>query len=183
MEGVFMNLRQIFQNRFKHAIQMLKNPEAGPKRILFSSSDLSNAATLERLHDQFPHKKRGAFYLYRLSLEDKHEAIASNVRKAFRGARKNGGRNMSRDNESHPVSTSLYVGTSGNMHHRFRNHLGIGHGKATWALYLSAWAVPLKAEFVVEYFEFKETTAEDIELIEGVLWDSLLPLFGKKGGK
>jgi len=178
-----MNLGQIIQNRFKRAIQILNNPEAGSKRILFSSSDLSDAATLARLHDQFPREKRGAFYLYRLSLEDKHEASASNVRKAFRGARKNGERNMSRDNESHPVSVSLYVGTSGNMHHRFRTHLGIGQGKTTWALYLSAWAVPLKAKFVVEYFEFKETTAEDAELIEGVLWDSLLPLFGKKGGK
>lgn len=178
-----MNLRQIFQNRFKRAIQMLNNPVAGPKRILFSSSDLSNAATLARLHDQFPREKKGTVYLYRLSIEDEHEAIASNVRKAFRGARKSGGRNMSRDNESHPVSASLYVGTSGNMHHRFRTHLGIGQDKTTWALYLSAWAVPLKAEFVVEYFEFKEMTAEDAELIEGVLWDSLLPLFGKKGGK
>lgn len=178
-----MNLRQIFENRLKRAIQILNIPEAGPKKILFSSSDLSDVAALAKLHDQFPRKKEGAFYLYRLSLDDKHEATASGVRKAFRGARKNGERNMSRDNESHPVSVSLYVGTSEDMHHRFRTHLGIGQGKTTWALYLSAWAVPLKAKFVVEFFEFKETTAEDAELIEGVLWDSLLPLFGKKGGK
>lgn len=42
---------------------------------------------------------------------------------------------------------------------------------------------PLGAEFLVEYYEFKDSIDEDIELIEGVLWDSLLPLFGKKGGK
>ena len=49
--------------------------------------------------------------------------------------------------------------------------------------HLSAWAVPLEMKFVVEYYEFTETTSEDVELIEGVLWDSLHPLFGKKGGK
>lgn len=90
---------------------------------------------------------------------------------------------MSRDNEGHPDSSSLYVGTSESMHGRFRTHLGRGDGKTTWALYLSAWAVRLEMKFVVEYYEFTETIAEDVELIEGVLWDSLRPLFGKKGGK
>lgn len=82
-----------------------------------------------------------------------------------------------------PRFTALYVGTSENMYDRFRTHLGRGEGKTTWALYLSAWAVPLNTKFVVDYYELKETTTEDVELIEGVLWDSLRPLFGKKGGK
>jgi len=90
---------------------------------------------------------------------------------------------MSRDNTEHPDSCSLYVGTSESLYERFRTHLGRGTGKTTWALYLSAWAVQLKTKFVVEYYEFTETVTEDVELIEGVLWDSLLPLFGKKGGK
>ena len=88
---------------------------------------------------------------------------------------------MSRDNQNHPDSNSLYVGTSASLHDRFRTHLGRGDGATTWGLYLSAWAVPLKAEFVVGYYEFKETIAEDVELIEGVLWDSLQPLFRKEG--
>jgi hypothetical protein len=69
------------------------------------------------------------------------------------------------------------------MYDRFRTHLGRGAGSATWALYLSLWAGSLKADFLVEYYEFREALAEDVELIEGVLWDSLKPLFGKKGGK
>jgi hypothetical protein len=50
-------------------------------------------------------------------------------------------------------------------------------------MYLSGWAAPTDAEFVVEYYQFEEALAEDVELIEGVLWDSLRPMFGKKGGR
>jgi hypothetical protein len=90
---------------------------------------------------------------------------------------------MSRDNAAHPASKSMYVGTSGNMHSRFRTHLGRGAGATTWAMYLSGWAAPTNAEFVVEYYQFKDARPEDVELIEGVLWDSLRPMFGKKGGR
>ncbi len=89
---------------------------------------------------------------------------------------------MSRDNEGHSASNTLYVGTSKSLYERFRTHLGRGTGKTTWALYLSEWATQLEAKFIVQYYEFTETVSEDVELIEGVLWDSLLPLFGKKGG-
>ena len=104
-------------------------------------------------------------------------------KECFRRARSTKSRNMSRDNSAHQSSRSIYVGTSKNMYNRFRSHLGTGTGTATWGLYLSAWAVPLGAKFLVEYYEFKDSVGEDIELIEGVLWDSLRPLFGKKGGK
>ena len=91
--------------------------------------------------------------------------------------------NMSRDNEEHPDYSSLYVGIPGDLYNRFRTHLGRGTGKSTWALYLLIWATQLETKFVVEYYEFTEIVAEDVELIEGVLRDSLCPLFGKKGGK
>lgn len=183
MEVVLMSLKQVFERRIERAARVLKSPEAGPKKIKFTSADLSSADTLAQLHDQFPRAKPGTFYLYQLSFDGQEMAIALQARKAFRRVRATKTRNMSRDNEAHPDSTSLYVGTSESMHDRFRTHLGRGAGTSTWALYLSAWAVALKAKFVVEYYEFTETIAEDVELIEGVLWDSLLPLFGKKGGK
>lgn len=178
-----MNLKQVFKIRIERAARVLESPEAGPKKIEFSSADLSDSGTLAQIHDLFPRKKPGAFYLYQLSFDSEEKAVASRARSAFRSVRTTQKRNMSRDNKDHPESNYIYVGTSGNMHDRFRTHLGRGEGKTTWALYLSAWAVPLKTKFVVEYYEFKETIAEDVELIEGVLWDSLCPLFGKKGGK
>lgn len=178
-----MSLKQVFKIRIERAARVLESPEAGPKRIEFSSADLSDSGSLAQLHDLFPRKKPGAFYLYQLSFDGEKEAVASRARSVFRSVRATETRKMSRDNKDHLDSNSLYVGTSESMHDRFRTHLGRGEGKTTWALYLSAWAVPLKAKFVVEYYEFKETIAEDVELIEGVLWDSLRPLFGKKGGK
>lgn len=178
-----MSLKQVFMTRVERAARVLERPGTGPKRIKFSSADLSNSDTLAQLHDQFPRKKRGAFYLYQLSFDGEDRNVASRARNAFRRMNETKTKKMSRDNEDHLDSIYLYVGTSESMYERFRSHLGRGVGTKTWALYLSAWAVPLKAKFVVEYYELKETIAEDVELIEGVLWDSLRPLFGKKGGK
>jgi hypothetical protein len=178
-----MSLKQVFKKRIDCATHVLERAEAGPKKIKFSSTDLSNPAALLKLHNQFPRKKPGTFYLYQLSFDGKQMSVISQARTAFRSVRAAGQLNMSRNNKNHPDSNSIYVGTSESMHDRFRTHLGMGKGTTTWALYLSAWAIPLTAKFIVEYYEFKETIAEDVELIEGVLWDSLQPLFGKKGGK
>jgi hypothetical protein len=178
-----MSLQHIFKSRTERAARVLDSSDVGPKQIKFLSADLSDADTLAELHEQFPRKKSGAFYLYRMSLDTEEAGTVARARSAFRSVRMTGTWNMSRDNHEHPDSSSLYVGTSESMHDRFRSHLGKGNGKATWGLYLAAWARPLKAGFVVEYYELQETIAEDVELIEGVLWDSLRPLFGKKGGR
>ena len=178
-----MSLKQVFKTRAERAARALDDPEAGPKKIFFSSTDLSVPESLDRLHEQFPREQEGVIYLYQLSLVGRGIGLASRARMAFRKARAAQTRNLSRDNEGHPNSGSLYVGKCKCMYDRFRTHLGKGEGKTTWSLYLSAWAVPLKTNFVVEYYEFTEAISEDVELIEGVLWDSLQPLFGKKGGR
>lgn len=178
-----MSLKQVFKTRVDRAARVLEHPDVGPKTITFSSEDLADLNRLADIHDRFPKKRHGVFYLYQLSFDGEEEALFSRARRAFRSVSANRTRNMSRDNKDHPDSKSLYVGTSESLYERFRTHLGRGEGTQTWALYLSAWAIPLKAKFVVEYYVLKETIAEDVELIEGVLWDSLRPLFGKKGGK
>jgi hypothetical protein len=178
-----MSLVQVFKTRVDRVARVLDNPAAGPKRIEFSSADLSNPAALAKLHAKFPRGKKGTLYLYQLSLDGEENAVASRAREAFRTVRAARTRNMSRDNVQHPDSEFLYVGSSEGLYDRFRTHLGVGKGRKTWALYLSAWAVPLNARFAVEYYEFDHAIAGDVELIEGVLWDSLRPLFGKKGGK
>lgn len=178
-----MSLKEVFNTRTDRAARVLDDSSAGPKKICFSSTDLSTPEKLEKLHAQFPGKKQRGVYLYQVSIDGNHGTLASQARKAFRQVRAEKRCNMSRDNDWHPDSGSLYVGTSENLYDRFRTHLGRGAGKTTWALYLAEWASNLKIKFVVEYYELTETISEDVELIEGVLWDYLLPLFGKKGGK
>lgn len=178
-----MSLKDVFKTRADRVARMLEDPSVGPKQIRFSSADLSNPEKLEKLHARFPGKRQGGIYLYQVSIDGDHGMHASQARAAFRQVRAENRCNMSRDNDAHPDSGSLYVGNSESLCDRFRTHLGRGSGKTTWALYLSEWASHLKMEFVVEYYEFTEAVSEDVELIEGVLWDSLLPLFGKKGGK
>lgn len=183
METAAVSLKDVFRIRIDRAARALENPSAGPKIIYFSSDELSNTEKLEKLHAKFPNEKQGTTYLYQLSIDGDKCAHTRKARAAFRQVREKKKYNMSRDNYKHPDTDSLYVGTSGDLHARFRTHLGRGTGKTTWSLYLSKWAAQLNMQFVVKYYELTETASEDVELIEGILWDSLLPLFGKKGGK
>jgi hypothetical protein len=178
-----VSLKDVFRSRIERAAQILEEPATGPKTIRFGSVDLSSPEKLEQLHERFPGKGKGVIYLYQLSIDNTEQKPTSPVRTAFRQAQANKKCNMSRDNTGHSDSCSLYVGTSKTLYERFRTHLGRGTGKTTWALYLSEWGSQLDTKFIVEYYEFTETTSEDVELIEGVLWDSLRPLFGKKGGR
>jgi hypothetical protein len=176
-----VTLEQVFKDRMDRAIKTLAHPEHGPRHIRFSSEDLLDRERLDHLHDKFPWKIVGTIYLYKLSLDGAKPGV-SRMRSCFRRSRQRNERNMSRDNRAHSDSSALYVGTCENLYSRFRTHLGKGMGTTTWALYLSTWAAP-QGKFVVEYYQFKEAEYEDVELIEGVLWDALRPLFGKKGGR
>jgi hypothetical protein len=178
-----LSLRGVFTERVRRASRVLEKSTAGPRRIRFTSTSLSDVQALTQLHEKFPRKAPGVLYLYQLSVFGNDESALSKLRMAFRAARSKHQLKMSRDNTDHQASKSMYVGTSADMHSRFRSHLGRGKGAETWAMYLSAWAAPTNVNFVVEYYEFKDALAEDIELIEGVLWDSLRPMFGKKGGR
>jgi len=178
-----MSLKKIFGDRIQRATSVLEGPGAGPTLVTFSSKNLASEHALTVLHDRLPKGGGGHFYLYQLSLSSQETDIASRARVLFRAARAENTHNMSRDNEAHPDSTVLYVGTSKSLYARFRTHLGRGNGSKTWALYLASWAKPLNTDFTIEYYQFRDTVTEDVELIEGVLWDSLRPLFGKKGGK
>ena len=99
----------------QHAARVLENPEAGPKRIYFSSTDLSVSESLYQLHDQFPRKKQGVIYLYQLSIVGDENALASLARAAFRKAQATNTWNIMSDNKGHMDSSSLYVGTSESM--------------------------------------------------------------------
>jgi len=63
-EKATVRLKQVFKTRGDRAVLLLENPEASPKKICFSSADLSCSEKLEKLHGQFPKKKQGVTYLY-----------------------------------------------------------------------------------------------------------------------
>jgi hypothetical protein len=178
-----MSLIDVFRERTERTIRVLEKLEAEPIQLKFTSETLSDQDMLALLHDQLPRKKLSIYYLYQLSFDREEKSIASRARMAFRSKREAKLWKMSRDNKDHLESSSLYVGSSECMYSRFRSHLGKGKGKATWSLYLAKWAVPLNAKFILEYYELKDMSPEDVELVEGVLWDSFQPLFGKKGGR
>lgn len=177
-----MKLETAFTNRMDRVKRVFENASIGPHKIEFTASMLAPDA-LDRLHAEFPSGDGSTIFLYQLYAVSDDDLLSLNIREAFRRERKSNTSKMSRDNVVHPESNTLYVGTSENLHARFRTHLGRGTGKTTWALYLSSWAAELETAFIVEYYEFKQGVSEDVELLEGVLWDSLQPLFGKKGGK
>ncbi|MFJ2492399.1 hypothetical protein ACIOV9_12750 [Pseudomonas iridis] len=178
-----MSLVDVFRARVELVIKYLEILETQPRQLKFTSADLLDPDTLSDLHDKFPRKSLNIYYIYHLSFDGEENSIASRARTAFRSEREAKIWNLSRDNKQHLESSSLYVGSSECMHSRFRPHLGKGQGKTTWSLYLAKWAGSLNTKFILEYYELKDMSSEDVELVEGVLWDSFKPLFGKKGGR
>ena len=148
------------------------------EKVVFSTEDM--VKRLADTHARFPKSTGdGSVYLYRITLTSP-DVTPEMLCKKFRAARRKGICNLSRDNNRHD-SRTLYVGTSKDLHGRFRTHLGTGSGTTTWALYLSRWPVA-GATFKVEYHRFPAASEVDVELIEGILWEASKPLFGKRGG-
>ena len=77
--------------------------------------------------------------------------------------------------------TCLYVGSSGSLATRFRDHLGFG-AKGTYALQLVHWApaLSLQLEFVCARYA-EDTAPEVIAVLEDTLWETRRPMFGRKG--
>ena len=172
-----MNLRTIVKERTTDLLRLIDCVH-DRKIVVFSSEEMEK--DLAATHAKFPKGTNdGNVYLYRISLTST-DVTPQMLCEKFQAAC---GRewNMSRDN-GRTNSTTLYVGTSKNLHSRFRSHLGTGKGTSTWALYLSKWSVP-GATFEVEYYRFPESSAVDVELLEGILWEAAKPLFGKRGGR
>jgi len=78
-------------------------------------------------------------------------------------------------------SAFFYVGSSSNISQRFKEHLGYGSEK-TYSIRLAHWAGSLNLELDFVYARYRESIAPDvIQVIEDTLWDTLSPMFGRKG--
>ena len=59
-----MSLEKVFRQRVERAARVIESPAAGPMKIHFSSEDIGAAKRMASLHEQFPRKRDGTFYLY-----------------------------------------------------------------------------------------------------------------------
>jgi hypothetical protein len=105
------------------------------------------------------------------------------VRAAFAAAKKQklGGRAYARLNPS--SSRHLYVGSSAAMTSRARQHLG--HGvQGTYALNLAFWATGLNLRLTLTAARYPPNVNQTIlGHLEDTLWDTLTPMFGRRGSK
>ena len=152
--------------------------------IKLNGDVLSNDDKLKKLHEQFPTKSKmlSKYYLYVISFaETVPFHIISTARQKFIEERSNKSANFSRNNEEHTDTCNVYVGTSMDIKSRFRTHLGLGSGTTTWALYLKKWVE--EGDIIIKVIPLVDFLEDESQLIEDIIWNSLKPMFGKKGGK
>ena len=78
-------------------------------------------------------------------------------------------------------SRVFYVGSSWNLLKRIEEHLGYG-AKDTYALQIVHWAGAMNLEIEVICAEYPEGIEKEIlQTLEDTLWDTLKPMFGRKG--
>ena len=78
-------------------------------------------------------------------------------------------------------SDFLYVGSSANPIQRFKEHLGYG-SVGTYSMQLAHWASNLNLELDFMYASYPASIPQDvIQALEDTLWDTLRPMFGRKG--
>lgn len=77
---------------------------------------------------------------------------------------------------------SLYVGSSSSLRKRFREHCGLS-SKQTYALKFRNWMTADNVEIQFHYFQLSNVTQDILQNIEDGLWKTMLPVFGKLGGK
>lgn len=120
-----------------------------------------------------------ARYIYHFSVEDE---VSEDLYLAFaeaKDARKND-RAYCRLN---PVSPSLYVGSSGNLDSRIKQHLGFG-SKGTYAIQLCHWLPAREGVLLIRAWRFSnQTDSAVVQAIEDGLWASSKPMFGRQGAR
>ena len=180
-----MDIGNIFKVRMKKVLSLLSGTSTYERgAIRFNPKELCDEWSLKLLLDRFPGSSESSYYLYLIYFVEDNSSIHAAARSSFENYRKKNSQNkLSRFNANHPPSRNIYVGTSQDLRSRFRSHLGYGQGKSTWGLYLRHWASRIESEIQIDYFKFKTIPECDIALVESVIWDSLRPMFGKKGGK
>lgn len=123
----------------------------------------------------------GGRYLYTISRESSdpsNENLANSF--AHAKASEKGERAYARLNLP---SSCIYVGSSGKIHQRIKEHLGYG-AKGTYSLQLSAWATSLGLDLELRCAQYPANTPPDVlQVLEDALWSQLRPMFGRQGAR
>jgi len=121
--------------------------------------------------------------LYSLSVENAE--IAEAIRNAFDGlpAEQERGYRLPRRNPGGEGQTTLYVGGSEGIRRRLREHIGSAP-VGTYALNMQRWCPEFDGVVTVSVQSFSPEVHRDCRQdLEDTLWDSLQPIFGKRGAR
>jgi hypothetical protein len=164
----------------KNAELVLKVAKPEVLRIDFYTSCLdpeSEPYDLTRKVDEWV--GRGSRFIY--VLETDSEMMLTRARDIFQGVKSH-----ERDRRAYArlndVNKVLYVGSSSSLGRRFREHLGYG-ARGTYALHLSHWArnlIPMRLFFTAARYP-PGVDSQLLGLMEDQLWDTLRPMFGRRG--
>lgn len=135
-------------------------------------------AALNKLDNWVREGAAGSRYIYQFFVP---EAVPSLVLyEAFSQAKasKLGGRAYAR---LHKPSQLLYVGSSGSLMTRIKQHFGYGP-KGTYAMQLGHWLPDVDGDLHIQAWRFAEGAPKAvIQAIEDGLWVKQNPMFGRKG--
>ena len=93
------------------------------------------------------------------------------------------GYRLPRRNPDNPRQTVLYVGGSGNIRRRLKEHLDAAHAR-TYAMNLRKWCPAFEGAITVKVQAFSpDVSRECRQDIEDSLWANLKPIFGKSGAR
>lgn len=121
--------------------------------------------------------------LYSLSVENVE--VAEVIRNAFDRlpAEQARGYRLPRRNPGHEGQTTLYVGGSEGIRRRLREHIGSA-AVGTYALNMGRWYPQFNGLLTVRVQSLSPEVNRDCRQdLEDTLWDSLQPIFGKKGAR
>ena len=123
--------------------------------------------------------------IYRIYSKQIDPKILNSIDKKFIELRKT--IHLSKINSQHfkESNSTLYLGSKiKDIRGRICQHLGInGEGVSTYSLYLNRWwsLVNNQSSICIDVWHFNEIDPEILEILEDLLWDKHLPLFGKQG--
>jgi len=142
--------------------------------VLAQKGGPANAELLRAVDELSPKNIRALYYFDLPSIAD-----LGACRRAFAAA-SGSARKRSRDNGV-VDSKCLYVGSSGHMAQRLKEHLGFGAAD-TYALQLAHWAAELGLTLTLTCATYADGAVPDaIQAMEDALWDELRPIFGRRG--
>lgn len=164
-----------------------------PLRAGFLTSKLSEVEVkrvIEALpklkHKDIKTKSVGFLYVFsqRQGCSVKRADILGAIQRAKRGGEDNeiAIKNLCAINSEASDGRVLYVGRSWDPRGRVAGHLNASTSK-TYAIHFAAWAQNLDLQVDLSVYAFPGIQDRVLQILEDVIWDTLVPLLGRRGEK